>query len=690
MIPASGTPLSHWDLQPDDFEYLTDTEGNGRNLVALSLTWFNLLKDSPVDPGKPYRVTSDFYRRLSYGKELRVMIREYKKLGNRLLRGVRVDGSKVSGFGCTDPLFRSFAKTPIFREYRAWVRTGDAKIFTYLLSFLWWGSKADYVNPDLPAISLMKWLDIEDEMKRLRIPDHVVEDLARLIRLSGFKVLNGHFYPQHGPGQVAEGLKRKSVHEKNRRLAFDQLDEDVIYRDAFSTNLDSPGYRYFDPNEGLSYDKRHELQDEAQVAFVVKDEGSLRTICMEPIRKMYLQQGLYRASIAGLEQSMYRDHIDIKDQTKNQMAARLGSYFGGLFTGDLEGASDRMSWQLVSRILPGAFVKSLDDTRTKAVRVLDGDAYGPIIIETDKAFPMGSAMNFLVQSLVFCTIVALAHVIDRNGLDVEDYLSEGMDIVRLFPEMEMSTRVYGDDIILPEKHSRTLMRLLAILGFKLNLDKSFNGSDGFCESCGIFALHGQEVTPLRFKVKGLRQDTSESWLSLIDLANRALVDYGYRNVRDAIKLLLPEDTYVDVPYKGSDYDSQMCALIGDLPDFESRGVRYNSELQRWEKRILTSCRIFRETAVKWEGEGWSYRKATEGEPLQDLERYYLGQWLYTNSGEKWESEDSTWSRTNKCEDPWYSKIFMTPFWDYSGKPPPRDGLEVPSAAEWGWTPICCG
>lgn len=681
MIPNRGAPWSRWELQPDDFSYLYDDAGNGHNLVSLSLSWFNLLGSSPVDADKPYRVCSSFYRDLSWGLGLKKIIQEYKALGNDLLQGLLTPREGEHRVQYTDPLFRRFAATPVFREYRAFVRTGNPEILGFLTTFLMYGKKADYINPDLRPKALDNWVAVEEDLRTLDLPEHVLEDLRRLVALSGFKPDMADFWPKHGKKQVAERLRKKNVHRKNKVMQWDEESLSVLL-DALIAGHGRYADQYVLPRTETLNSVEPSLAWNSEWELVVKDEGSMRSIGMEPTTKMYLQQGLLRVTRKAVDRSVLSQYIDIEDQTKNQQAALRASEGSGYATLDLKDASDRVSWQLIAAIFPEEFVSLLDRTRTRSVNILSEESVAlfgnATIVQLCKAFPMGSAMCFIIQCIVFACITALANVLRTKGYSYERYLSEGMSIVDRFPSMGRDVRTYGDDMILEDRHVPTVISLLERLGFRVNRTKSFSGRQAVRESCGLFAWLGHRIDPILFKVKGLRKDLVDSWLGVISLANR-FYDIGYLSVRDSLKSLLPQDTYIETD-SDSPYILSAAALKGNATVPDPARDRWNPWLHRWERYILTredvySCFMDIKTGL--------YSKKNEQRklvkaltPLVDYERYEYGQWLY----ECRQDVDTIPSYDDERRSLWRA-------WEKEwAEPSPRNDLTVSDRAVWVWTP----
>jgi hypothetical protein len=90
--------------------------------------------------------------------------------------------------------------------------------------------------------------------------------------------------------------------------------------------------------------------------------------------------------------------------------------------------------------------------------------------------------------------------------------------------------VYGDDIICDYNVTSSVIHDLSEMGFVVNNDKSFTGSNAFRESCGKYYYNGADITPLRFQVpSSSRVWAEDTAVSIVDLINRC-GDYRYLNL----------------------------------------------------------------------------------------------------------------------------------------------------------------
>jgi hypothetical protein len=109
----------------------------------------------------------------------------------------------------------------------------------------------------------------------------------------------------------------------------------------------------------------------------------------------------------------------------------------------------------------------------------------PKYIRLKKFAPMGSAVTFPVQSIVYACVAVSAILFSTNRKVTSQTIEKAASLVSVF----------GDDILLPTTALSSLVSLLSYLGLKVNTDKTY-GTGQFRESCGIDAFAGVDVTPV--------------------------------------------------------------------------------------------------------------------------------------------------------------------------------------------------
>ncbi len=211
----------------------------------------------------------------------------------------------------------------------------------------------------------------------------------------------------------------------------------------------------------------------SKLACVPKTVEISRTICSEPSLTMLFQLGLGKHIERRLK-AFYG--IDLADQqVVNRALARVGSLpFGPRFaTIDLESASDRNSLEMIRYFLPKEIVRLLELYRSRMTRLPNSS-----FVELNMLSSMGNGFTFPLMTALFCASVSAV------------YRSLGFEPIGRGPHTNFA--VFGDDIIVYPETVVRLKRLLAVLGHKVNTEKSFE-TGPFRESCGADWFDGQPV-----------------------------------------------------------------------------------------------------------------------------------------------------------------------------------------------------
>jgi hypothetical protein len=300
------------------------------------------------------------------------------------------------------------------------------------------------------------------------------EFLSRVDR----EVHDGSVLPRHGPGTTAEGLKgnRKwNLREWTERL-------EMIF----------PASEYLFPSrsnwrEAQRVDTREPGRERpVRVTTVPKTLKAPRIIAIEPACMQYMQQAVLGVMVDKLRMDkVLNELMGLEDQTPNQRLACRGSLDGSLATLDLSEASDRVSNQLVRRLLKRYpwLTSAVDATRS---RKADVPGYG--VIRLAKFASMGSALCFPFEAMVFLTCVFVGietgHKRRLTRSSIKEYLGR--------------VRVYGDDIIVPTDMVAPVVSSLETFGARVNLSKSF-WTGKFRESCGKEYYAGTDVSIVRVR-----------------------------------------------------------------------------------------------------------------------------------------------------------------------------------------------
>jgi hypothetical protein len=246
-----------------------------------------------------------------------------------------------------------------------------------------------------------------------------------------------------------------------------------------------------------------DLVSGSRFSFVPKDDTTSRLIAIEPSLNMFYQLGLGRL----LEERLVSFFgLDITSQPQNnQEAARFGSVTDALTTLDLSNASDSLGLPMLRWALPAPFMALLELLRSPQ-GTLRGEQ-----LELHMVSTMGNGFTFPLETLVFsCVVVASIKSIGSKAK--RPYFA---DITGREPnELTGQWGVFGDDIICHKRVTHRVVRLLDLLGFEVNSDKSFvEGS--FRESCGRDFFKGRDVRGVYIK----RLGTPESRYVAINALN---------------------------------------------------------------------------------------------------------------------------------------------------------------------------
>jgi hypothetical protein len=498
--------------------------GDNFDIVALTCTaWCSLLGDSPVGL-KPARIVSRFVTKLE--GDVFGTIAGFSVLAHQLSRSVTLDGQ---GGIIIDTVIPELFHTPIGKEYVHWLKTKDASVFKYINTFLNFGKKMSYEDPSLDALALRKWLEVEERIG-VEPPRTLAGNIALIMRWLFRDFSPGEPFPKHGSGAVSERGVRGAT-EKCTSLVDVGVDPKVElllrpYSDVLPGSTTLPVLLEQSTRSSMS-----------RLKFVPKNWKTTRSICMEPVGFQYAQQMVRTWIEDHVKACPLKGHVFIEDQMVNQLACWHGSVSGQVDTIDLSSASDSVSFELVKQVFPPSVYRLLLATRSRTVELPDGSVHVP-----NKYAPMGSALCFPIQSVLYSAVVLAAAFSNLYGLDLVEDSLEGYNLDAAYtvcfgkntPSWTSAFEpffIYGDDIIVDTTLTSTVIRALISLHFEVNEEKSYTGKLAYRESCGIHTLNGYDVTPLVLKVKWFHRKVGvEALSSLIDAANAAY-DEGYLTLR---------------------------------------------------------------------------------------------------------------------------------------------------------------
>ncbi len=320
--------------------------------------------------------------------------------------------------------------------------------------------------------------------------------------------------------------------------------------------------------------------ESSNYSFVNKNVTVARGICTEPTINMWFQLGV--GSL--IERRLARQWgIDIRgagsncpQQDINRRLACAGSLHGELSTLDMESASDSVGLKMLKWLLPRTAFSILDTLRCPRTKLPDGRHVDLHMVST-----MGNGFTFPLETLVFAAVVIA--VCRYSGVPV-----------KLFGDADdRNVAVYGDDIICPTTVVHRVERVLDLLGFTVNRDKSFV-EGAFRESCGADFLYGENVRGVYIK----RLDTLQHLFIAINRLNRWSAISGVelpetvgvllQHIRHPRRFVVPFDENDDAGLKLPDDLS-----LSPLRNWDT-GVR----MREYRAHVVVSSEIFTEPCLE--------------------------------------------------------------------------------------------
>ena len=373
------------------------------------------------------------------------------------------------------------------------------------------------VSADRESKAMSDYIQCEQDVKKsdAELSDRDIKEFCRvsdLLYSRLFTAMDRDVYyhqlvPKHGPGAVADRL---SSNEKWNQRTWPSRLERILPFGEYSL----PNWSFYD-----QLDKVDILEPGSEIPVrvitVPKTLKTPRIIAIEPTAMQYMQQGLLRSFLDALRKDDFLSRvIGIDDQEPNRQMAMAGSLSGELATLDLSEASDRVSNQHVRLMLRNHphLLEAVQATRSRKA-----DVPGHGVIRLAKFASMGSALCFPFEAMVFMTLALMG--ISR---ELSAPLSDRSSIRRY----RQQVRVFGDDIIVPQRHVLSVVSRLETFGFQVNRSKSY-WTGRFRESCGREYFNGHDVSIVKVRqvFPTRRQDASEV-ISLVSLRNQ-LYRAGY-------------------------------------------------------------------------------------------------------------------------------------------------------------------
>lgn len=217
---------------------------------------------------------------------------------------------------------------------------------------------------------------------------------------------------------------------------------------------------------------------------VPKNAKTDRGICIEPSLNV-----TYQLAVGTVIRKRLRDEgVDIKTgQHRHKKLVESASLTKALATIDLSSASDTVCYEVVRLGLGDSPWFDLLDTLRSPETFIEGEWH-----RNAKFSSMGCGFTFELETLLFYSLIKT--LLESLDVTADDVLS-----------------VYGDDIIMPDRHTNDAIACLRFFGFLINTKKSFFGDVPFRESCGADYFNGAPVRGLY--VKQLPNNTP-GWIKL--------------------------------------------------------------------------------------------------------------------------------------------------------------------------------
>lgn len=313
-----------------------------------------------------------------------------------------------------------------------------------------------------------------------------------------------------------------------------------------------------------SYDQRVTILHHNKIAFVPKTAKVHRTIAVEPLVNSYLQSGVDTI----LKQRLLRVGIDLRDQTRNQRLAYIGSIndSGDSYcTIDLSNASDSLAIEVVRNLLPPEWFEFLNSIRSPN-GLLNGELF-----RYQKFCSMGNGFCFPLETLIFAAICIAA------GAAPGDF------------------SVYGDDIIVRRSVVLNLIHLLGVCGFSVNEEKSFLEGP-FRESCGEDYFAGEAVRPTTLDYP---LDSTQSVFIFHNMTLRSeRTKLFFDCIRPLLRDLVPPELRFCRPYPGNadsafevDHDMFLASPFSN----------WNRMIQTWSWKELRTTPVRDHRPAAWAG-----------------------------------------------------------------------------------------
>jgi hypothetical protein len=361
---------------------------------------------------------------------------------------------------------------------------------------------------------------------------------------------------RHGPGAVAERLKS---HEKSDFKSWpDKLEDWFPYEQCGLTSTST----FRNP-------VNHEPP--SRLIQVPKTAKGPRLIASEPVAHQWCQQIIWKWLDTEFKRAYKGNFINFRRQDQSGDMVLSASLDRKFATVDLSDASDRLSCWTIERMFrtKPSLLCALHAARTRWIR---DDISGPqsLFIKLNKFASQGTATTFPIQSIVYLIISLTAS------------LGGGKVTPERIWKLRNQVRVYGDDIIIPTHGYGQLLKLMDLLGLRVNKRKSYVLGN-FRESCGTDGFMGHCVTPV--KPKTVIADSPEATQAVIDTTNN-LFNKGYWHASEQLRLTIPVRFSRGLRIVGPAASGRVGLVSFVGSDERHLRTRWNSSLHRYEVRVL--------------------------------------------------------------------------------------------------------
>lgn len=375
------------------------------------------------------------------------------------------------------------------RELPSWLAWCDSDLVDLdtVLQLLRFPKRFSPLKADIVANEGIKnFIMLNNEVKmfqRKEIPYWITSHLKAIVE----EILANYQVSETDEGSFSSGVtanNNKPLRDKIREYgSVKPFFDSPLY--PISANVDWSGHRY------------HNHQYSSVIMAVPKNYKTPRIIGKEPAYRQYHMQARRKALTKAL--TPRRCMLDLSDQGMSREKCRYAAKFGRYASIDLSSASDRISKSLYRSIFP------LDVIRDFDTLLSDEFSIGTKYYTMQMFSTSGSALTFVLESIVFLAIALLAYRIHGLFTNYED-------------NCEIPC-IYGDDMLVDTNTFDLTCELLTACGLVVNTDKSF-AEGRYRESCGVEYYGDQETTTIYWPRKPISLDSAESIQSLISLQHK--------------------------------------------------------------------------------------------------------------------------------------------------------------------------